>query len=131
MWNAVGIRAGTDGTSVNDDLGLESSRYFSPLVARGNLAPPSNDYVLENDNTGHGPTQPYFVNVQNAASAGGSYTVEWASGHASLGASLSDNMGASNVIRVYEMADSTGTTYPTRACAQPLATPPATVSRST
>lgn len=111
MWNAVGIRAGTDGTSVNDDLGLESSRYFSPLVARGNLAPPSNDYVLENDNTGHGPTQPYFVNVQNAASAGGSYTVEWASGHASLGASLSDNMGASNVIRVYEMADSTGTTY--------------------
>jgi hypothetical protein len=111
VWNAVGIREGTDGTSVNDDLGLESSRYFSPLVARGNLAPPSNDYVLENDNTGHGPTQPYFVNVQNAASAGGSYTVEWASGHASLGASLSDNMGASNVIRVYEMADFTGTTY--------------------
>lgn len=111
FWNAVGIREGTDGTSVDDDLGLWDSRYFSNKVATGSFSPPFNDYVLENDNAGHGPTQPYFVDVHNFSASGGSYTVEWAHGHITLGTSFADSMGASNVIRVYDMSDSTGTTY--------------------
>jgi hypothetical protein len=111
FWNAVGIREGTDGTSVDDDLGLWNSRYFSSRVAIGSFSPPINDYVLENDNTGHGPTQPYFIDVHNFSAGGGSYTVEWAHGHVTLGTFFGDTMGASNVIRVYDMSDNTGTTY--------------------
>ena len=110
-WNAVGIREGADGTSVDDDLGLWNSRYFSTRVAIGDFSPPFNDYVLENDNSGHGPTQPYFVDIHGFASAGGPYTVEWAHGHVTLGSNVADSMGASNVIRVYDMLDTTGTTY--------------------
>lgn len=111
FWNAVGIREGTNGTSVDDDLGLWNSRYFSTRVAIGDFSPPANDYVLENDNSGHGPTQPYFVDVHSFSSLGGSYTVEWAHGHVVLGAAYADSMGASNVIRVYDMLDTTGRTY--------------------
>jgi hypothetical protein len=110
-WNAVGIREGTDGTSVDDDLGLWNSRYFSTRVAVGSLSPPSNDYVLENDNSGHGPSQPYFVDVHSFSSLGGSYTVEWAHGHIVLGTAFADSMGASNVIRAYDMFDTTGKAY--------------------
>jgi hypothetical protein len=111
FWNAVGIRAGADGTSVDDDMGLWNTRYFNNRVALGSLSPPNNDYVLENDNSGHGPTQPYFVDVHNFSTLGGSYTVEWAHGHITLGTSFADSMGASNVVRVYDMSDATGTTY--------------------
>ena len=111
FWNAVGIRSGADGTSVDNDLGLWDSRYFSNRVAVGSFGPPINDYVLENDNAGHGPTQPYFVDVHNFSTHGGSYTVEWAHGHITLGSSLADSMGASNVLRVYDMSDHTATTY--------------------
>lgn len=111
FWNAVGIREGTNGASVDDDLGLWSSRYFSSRVAIGSFAPPLNDYVLENDNSGHGPTQPYFIDVHNFSTHGGPYTVEWAHGHVNLGTSFTDSMGANNVIRVYDMFDSTSTTY--------------------
>jgi hypothetical protein len=111
FWNAVGIREGADGTSVDDDLGLWNSRYFSTRVALGDFSPPLNDYVLENDNLGHAPSQPYFVDVHNFSASGGSYTVEWAHGHVILNTALSDSMGASNVIRVYDMPDATGTTY--------------------
>ncbi len=110
-WNAVGIREGTDGTSVDDDLGLWNSRYFSARVALGDFSPPTNDYVLENDNSEHGPTQPYFADVHSFSGSGGSYTVEWAHGHIVLNSSFADSMGASNVIRVYDMSDATGTTY--------------------
>lgn len=111
FWNAVGIREGADGTSTDDDIGLWNSRYFNNRVAFGDFSPPLNDYVLENDNSGHGPTQPYFVDVHNFSSAGGPYTVEWAHGHVVLGTSFADSMGAGNVIRVYDMGDATGTTY--------------------
>jgi len=111
FWNAVGIRSGADGTSVDDDLGLWNSRYLSSRVAVSAFGPPINDYVLENDNAGHGPTQPYFVDVHNFSTHGGSYTIEWAHGHVTLGTSLADSIGASNVVRVYDMNDSTGTTY--------------------
>src|SRR5215472_11161270 len=111
FWNAVGIRSGTDGTTVDDDLGLWDSRYFANRVAVGSFGLPTNDYVLENDNAGHGPTQPYFLDVHNFSTHGGSYTVEWAHGHITLGTSLADGMGASNVIRVYDMSDNTGTIY--------------------
>jgi hypothetical protein len=111
FWNAVGIREGTDGSSVDDDIGLWDSRYFSNRVAIGSFSPPLNDYVLENDNAGHGPTQPYFIDVHSFSSLGGSYAIEWASGHSVLGASLADSMAAGNVIRVYDMNDTTGTSY--------------------
>jgi hypothetical protein len=112
VWNAVGIRETTDFAGVDDSIGLASSRYFSPLVARGNLPAPSNDYVLENDNPGHGPTKPYYVIVQPSGSAGGSYTVQWEPDlQAGLDTSLFSDMGASDIIRVFQMADSTGTTY--------------------
>ncbi len=111
FWNAVGIREGADGSSVDDDLGLWDSRYFSNRVALGDLSPPLNDYVLENDNSGHGPSQPYFVDVHSFSTLGGPYTVEWAHGHVILGSAVSDSMGASNVIRVYDTFDATATTY--------------------
>ncbi|HEY1593144.1 MAG TPA: IPT/TIG domain-containing protein [Solirubrobacteraceae bacterium] len=111
FWNAVGVREGSDGTSVDDDIGLWNSRYFNNRVAEGSFSPPFNDYVLENDNSGHGPTQPYFVDVHNFSTSGGSYAVEWAHGHITLGTSFSDSMGTSNVVRVYDMFDATGTTY--------------------
>jgi hypothetical protein len=110
-WNAVGIREGSSGTGVDDDLGLWNSRYFSTRVALGDLSPPLNDYVLENDNSGHGPSQPYFVDVHSFSTLGGSYTVEWAHGHVVLGTAYPDSMGAGNVIRVYDMFGSTGTAY--------------------
>jgi hypothetical protein len=111
FWNAVGIREGADGTAVDDDLGLWNSRYFNNRVALGDLSPPLNDYVLENDNAGFGPTQPYFIDVHSFSSLGGPYTVEWAHGHITLGTSFADGMGAGNVIRVYDMSDATATTY--------------------
>jgi hypothetical protein len=111
FWNAVGIREGADGASIDDDLGLWDSRYFSNRVALGDFSPPLNDYVLENDNFGHAPSRPYFVDVHNFSTLGGSYTLEWAYGHVVLGTSLSDSMGAGNVVRVYDMSDATGTTY--------------------
>ena len=111
FWNAVGIREGADGSSVDDDLGLWNGRYFNNRVALGDFSPPSNDYVLENDNVGFGPTQPYFIDVHNFSTLGGPYAVEWAHGHIVVGTSFADSMGASNVIRVYDLSDATGTTY--------------------
>src|SRR5205814_10475873 len=79
--------------------------------ASSSVGPPFNDYVLENDNSGHRPSQPYFVDVHSSSTAGGSYAVEWAHCHITLGTSFLDSMVASNVIRVYDIFDSTGTTY--------------------
>ncbi len=110
-WNAIGIREGADGTITDDDIGLWNSRYFSTRVALGDFGPPVNDYVLENDNSGHGPSQPYFVDVHNFSGSGGSYAVEWAHGHIVLTSSVPDSMATGNVIRVYDLPDATGTTY--------------------
>jgi hypothetical protein len=111
FWNAVGIREGSDGSTVDDDIGLWNSRYFTTRVALGSFGPPVNDYVLENDNSGFAPSHPYFVDVHSFSSSGGSYTLEWAHGHIVLGSNVADSMGASNVIRVYDMFDTTGTQY--------------------
>ena len=111
FWNAVGIREGADCSSVDDDIGLWNSRYFNNRVALGDFSPPLCDYVLENDNVGFGPTQPYFIDVHNFSSLGGPYSIEWAHGHIVLGSAFAAGMGASNVIRVYDMSDATGTTY--------------------
>jgi hypothetical protein len=37
--------------------------------------------------------------------------VEWAHGHVTLGTSAADSMGSGNIVRVYDLFDSTGTTY--------------------
>jgi hypothetical protein len=108
-WNAVGIREGADGTSVDDDLGLWNGRYFTSRVALGDLSPPNNDYVLENGN--HQPSQPYFIDVHNFSSQGASYTVEWSHGHIVLSTSFGDAMGPGDVVRVYDTLDSPSTTY--------------------
>jgi hypothetical protein len=108
-WNAVGIRAGADGTSVDDDLGLWNGRYFNNRVALGDLSPPNNDYVLENGN--HQASQPYFIDVHSFSTLGGSYTVEWSHGHIVLATSLGDSMGSGDVIRVYDTLDAPSTTY--------------------
>lgn len=112
VWNAVGIRETTDFPGIDDSIFMSSSRYFSPGVARGNLPAPTHDYVLENDNPGHGPTKPYYLVVQPSGSAGGSYSIQWdAENHAGLDTSLFTTMDASDIINVFQMADSTGTTY--------------------
>jgi hypothetical protein len=108
-WNVVGIREGANGTAVDDDLGLWNSRYFSSRVALGDFGPPLNDYVLENGNLA--ASQPYFVDAHSFASAGGSYTVEWAHGHVVLNTSFADSMGPANVVRVYDALDAPSTTY--------------------
>src|SRR4029079_5936247 len=72
---------------------------------------PVNDYLLENDNSGHSPSQPYFPQVHSFSTVGGTYTVEWAAGRTVLGTSVADSMGSSSVVRVYDTFLSTGTTY--------------------
>jgi hypothetical protein len=108
-WNAVGIREGTDGTSIDDDLGLWNGRYFNNRVALGDLSPPNNDYVLENGN--HQPSQPYFIDVHSYSTLGGLYTAEWSHGHVVLSTSYGDSMGSGDVIRVYDTLDGPSTTY--------------------
>jgi hypothetical protein len=108
-WNVVGIREGADGTSVDDDLGLWNSRYFSSRVALGDFGPPYNDYVLENGNVS--ASQPYFVDVHSFSNHGGSYAVEWAHGHIVLNTSFADSMGPASVVRVYDTLDHPSTTY--------------------
>ncbi|HEY8745862.1 MAG TPA: hypothetical protein VIU62_22470, partial [Chloroflexota bacterium] len=109
-WNAVGIREGADGTVVDDDTILYGSRYFNTQVAYSDESPPLNDYILENDNSGHGPTGPYFQQVHSFNA--GPYSIEWAAGHiiVSPGA-YSDSVLTSSVIRVYDSFLNTGTTY--------------------
>ncbi|HKD95415.1 MAG TPA: IPT/TIG domain-containing protein [Gaiellaceae bacterium] len=111
FWNAVGIRTGTDGSTIDDDLRLWGSRYFTNLLASSAFGPPINDYVVENDNFGHATTQPYFLDVHNFSTVGGSYTVEWSQGHITVGTSIVDSMASNDVLRVYDVSDVTGTKY--------------------
>jgi hypothetical protein len=110
-WNAVGIREGNDGTTIDDDMTLWNTRYFSGFLSSGNYSPPFNDYVLENDNGGHAPSKPYFIDVHSYTTLGGSYRIEWAAGNTVLGAAVGGSMGASSVIRVYDTFDATATLY--------------------
>ena len=103
------FREGADGTSVDDDLGLWNTRYFTTRVALGDMSPAYNDYVLENGNVN--PSQPYFVDSHSFSTRGGAYTIEWAHGHIVLGGSYADSMNAADVVRVYDTLDATSTTY--------------------
>jgi hypothetical protein len=111
FWNAVGIREGADGTSVDDDAVLYSDRYFNNAVASSTFSPPINDYLLENDNTGHGPTQPWYPTVHSFSTVGGAYGIEWAAGHIVLGPATSDSLTAASVVRIYDALLNTATTY--------------------
>jgi hypothetical protein len=113
FWNAVGIREGADGTSVDDDTVLFGDRYFSSFLVSSTFSPPNNDYTVENDNSGHSPPATYFPQVHSFSTIGGPYTIEWASGFRilSVGSGLADSMGGANVVKVYDAFLNTGTTY--------------------
>ena len=49
--------------------------------------------------------------MNSFSTVGGTYTVEWAAGHIVLGSAVADSMGSSNVGRIYDVSDATGTTY--------------------
>lgn len=112
FWNAVGIREGADGSTVDDDMYMYGDRYFGTLDASSDFSPPYNDYVVENDNAGHGTSGPYYVDVHGFTP--GPYTLEWAAGSiivSSSGIGYGASMAAADVVRVYDTFLSTGTTY--------------------
>ena len=77
--------------------------------------------MLENDNSGFGPTGTYFPVVHSydsgtacapSGTCGGPYTVEWAAGHLVVPTgSWADNMVASDTIRIYDTRLTSGMTY--------------------
>ena len=109
FWNAVGIREGADGSTVDDDLGLWNERYFSNRLRVGR--PQSALERLRPRNGNVEPSKPYFIDVHNFSTSGGPYTVEWSHGHVILGVAYNDSMAAANVVRVYDTFDNTSTTY--------------------
>jgi hypothetical protein len=111
FWNVVGIRTGSDGTSIDDDTLLAPNRYYNSSLASSSFSPPLNDYLVANGNSGHAANTAYFPQVHSFSTAGGSYSVEWDAGHLVLGTSLSGSMGSSNVARVYDTFLSPGTNY--------------------
>jgi hypothetical protein len=111
FWNVVGLRLGSDGTSVDDDILLTPNRYYNTTLASSAFSPPFNDYVVVNGNFGHAPNTVYFPQVHSFSTVGGSYSIEWDAGHITLGTSFADSMASSNVARVYDTFLSTGTTY--------------------
>jgi hypothetical protein len=111
FWNVVGLRPGTDGTSVDDDMSLAPNRYYDTSLASSAQSPPRNDYVVVNGNSGHAPDTVYFPSVHSFGSFGGSYSLQWEAGHITLGTSLADSMAGSDVARVYDSFLSAGTTY--------------------
>jgi Bacterial Ig-like domain (group 3) len=110
FWNAVGIREGSDGTSVDDDMFLAPNRYFNSTLASSSDSPPFNDYLLVNGNSGHAPSSTYFTQVHSFSSFGGPYAIEWAAGHIVLGTSFHDDT-TFDVLRVYDAFLNTGTLY--------------------
>ena len=111
FWNVVGLREGSDGTSVDDDTFLAPNRYYNTSLASSSFSPPFNDYVVVNGNSGHAPDTVYFPQVHSFSSAGGSYSIEWDAGHIVLGTSFVGSMGSSSVARVYDTFLNTATTY--------------------
>ena len=111
FWNVVGLREGSDGTSVDDDIYLYPNHYYNSLLTFSDKSPPFNDYVVINGNGGHAPNTVYFPKVVSFSTVGGPYSIEWDAGHVVLNTSFGDGMGSSNVARVYDSLLSTGTEY--------------------
>jgi hypothetical protein len=111
FWNVVGIRTGSDGTSVDDDMFLAPNRYFNASLASSAFGLSRNDYLVINGNAGHAPNTAYFPQVHSFSGIGGSYSIEWDAGHLSLGTSLTASMGSADVARIYDSFLSTGTNY--------------------
>jgi hypothetical protein len=111
FWNVVGLRNGSDGSSVDNDTFLAPNRYYTASLASSAFSPPFNDYLLINGNVGHAPNTVYFPQVHSFSASGGSYSLEWDAGHIVLGTSFAASMASSNVARVYDTALNTGTTY--------------------
>jgi hypothetical protein len=111
FWNVVGLREGSDGTTVDDDTNLSPNHYFNSNLTFSSASPPLNDYTVVNGNAGHAPNTVYFPQVHSFSSFGGPYSIEWDAGHVILGTSFADGMGSSNVARVYDSSLATGTLY--------------------
>ncbi len=111
FWNVVGLREGSDGTTVDDDTFLSSNRYFNDSLTHSSDSPPKNDYLLVNGNSGGAPNTIYFPQVHSFSSRGGPYSIEWDPGRIVLNTSHADGMAPSNVARVYDSLLSIGTTY--------------------
>ncbi len=111
FWDVVGLRLGSDGSSVDDDTFLAPNRYYNSSLTSSAQSPPRNDYVLVNGNSGHAPDTVYFPQVHSFSSVGGSYSIEWGSGHIVAGTSTADSMAPADVARVYDSFLSTGTKY--------------------
>jgi hypothetical protein len=110
FWNVVGIRNGSDGTVIDNDMRLFDDRYFSSLTAASSFSPPVADYVLENDNRGHAPSKPYYLDVHSFATLGGPYWVQWDAGQVHLGPAERVSMNFSDIVRVFDSFDQTGST---------------------
>lgn len=111
FWNVVGLRPGTDGTSIDDDTFLAPNHYFNSSLTSSAQSPPRLDYMMVNGNSGNAPNTVYFPQVNSFSSLGGSYSLEWDAGRVVLGTSHADSMGTSNVARVYDAFLNTATKY--------------------
>jgi len=111
FWNAIGIREGADGATIDDDMFLSPNRYYSSSLTASSASPPYNDYVLINANLGHAASTTYFPQVHSYSTLGGAYSVEWAAGNTVLSTSATGGMSSSNVVRVYDVLDNASTTY--------------------
>ena len=85
FWNVVGIRTGTDGSTLDDDMFLAPNHYFNTTLASSAFGAGRNDYVVVNGNAGHAPNTVYFPQVHSFSSVGGSYSVQWDAGHVMSG----------------------------------------------
>jgi IPT/TIG domain len=111
FWDVVGLRLGSDGSSVDDDTFLAPNRYYNSSLASSAQSPPRNDYTLVNGNSGHAADTVYFPQVHSFSSVGGSYSIEWGAGHIVAGTATADSMAPADVARVYDSFLSTGTKY--------------------
>ncbi len=111
FWNLIGIRTGTDGSTIDDDTFLAPNHYYNSSLASSAFGVNSNDYLLVNGNSGHAPNTAYYPQVHSFSTVGGSYSIEWALGHVVLGTSFADTQGPADVGRVYDSLLATGTTY--------------------
>jgi hypothetical protein len=108
-WNVVAIRNGSDGTVIDNDMTLFNDRYFTSPLAGSNFSPPNADYVLENDNRGHAPSKPYYVDVHSFATLGGTYSAQWDTGNI-LAPAQTVSMSFSDIVRVFDSFDRPGST---------------------
>ena len=109
-WNVVGIRNGDDGTAIDNDMTLFDDRYFSAPIATSSFSPPVADYVLENNNPGHAPSKPYYVDVHSFETAGGTYSVQRDAANGRLGQAETVSMTHTDIVRVFQTLDQPGST---------------------